>query len=321
MNQDISVRPAYLGDLDDQGFAENIGFTQPARISMKDDRFNVLDENNTAVLSPSLQLQVIMLAENDTHIYYPKGSYDPDTPIRPTCFSDNGVTPSVGASQPQSDLCATCPRAVWDQETPNGSLVPACDSRYKVACLVAGVQGRTLFLLSVPPGSRRGYEQYRKFLKTHHASPKTVITRLDYKDKKFGFSFEGWINERVADLVRKVSATDEPAMLVNSMDKPRTLALPAPNVAVVQDPRPDARVPVQDAPNVAVVQDPPRRRGRPPKESESFMPAGPIAPAAPAASFTPPQSQPAPASSGFGMEAAQKPPVDIQEALNRAFGP
>jgi hypothetical protein len=321
MNQDISIRPAHLGDIDDQGFSEN-SFTQPARISM-DNGFSVIDEGGVPVIPPAVFLQIIMLAENDVRIYYPKDSYDPKSPMPPTCFSDNGITPSVGAMQPQWDLCATCPRAVWDQESPNGSYVPACDNRYKVACLVAGARGRT-FLLSVPPASRRPYEQYKKFLRTHHANPKIVITRLDWKDRKLGFSFEGWIDDAAAALVRQVSATDEPALIVNSMDKPRTLALPAP-AAQPTPPAPAAQPapPALTAKGLWEAVDdlvdplrPPKRRGRPPKES-GFVPAGPV-PAAPAANFTPPQSYPAQTSSGFGMEPGKRPPVDIQEALSRA---
>ena len=131
-----------------------------------------------------------MLWENDTRIYYPKGDYDAANPTPPACYSDNGKTASLGAMQPQGEpphLCVTCPRAVWDQPTPRGNLVPACDSRYKIACLVGGAPSGKVFLLSVPPASRKAYEGYRRFLKQHHAQPYKVVTNLGYVDKAFTF--------------------------------------------------------------------------------------------------------------------------------------
>ena len=327
MNNDISLRPAYLGETAIPGaFSDAMG--QPARITM-DAGFETIDENGQAVLPPSLELDVILLRDNDTRIYYPKNergesTYDPSTPVPPTCYSDNRVTPSVGAMQPQSDLCATCPRSVWDQPTPKGNLVPACQNRYKIACLVKGA-GDKVFLLGAAPTSRKPYEAYKRFLKAHHAEPHDVITRLRWIDKALTFEFVEWVNEKVVGFIADVQSTDEPAMIVNALDKPRErhAALPAPEpvrqVAAVTHPPVQQATPAAEWGQKAVEQAilPPtealkRGRGRPPREA-----------AASAAGFTPQPSPPAPKGNGngFGMETPQAPPPNIQDALEKAFGP
>ena len=149
---DITQRPAYLVDDDEVGrFSDPI--LRPARI-IANDGFRVVSEEGLDVIPRALDIKVIMLWENDTRLYYPAGTYDPANPTRPTCFSDDTIRPDPSVAQPQSDLCASCERARWDQPPPRGNLVPACDSRYKVACLVEGARGG-IFPLSVPPASRK----------------------------------------------------------------------------------------------------------------------------------------------------------------------
>lgn len=371
MNTDISIRPAHLGGVEAPGaFADHIGFFTPPRINMLGDVFTPRDENGEPVLAPDQYgktsrptLQVIMLWENDTRIYYPlddqgRSTFDPDSPVPPSCYSDDRIAPSPNAMQQQNDICATCPRAVrdlpsFDQKTK----VSACKDKYKVACLVAGAKAK-VFLLDVGPASRRGYAQYRNFLKQHHALPNQVITRLDYADKAFLFSFEAWIDERTGEMVKQISSTDEPAMIVNAFSTARQTALPGP--AVKPQPAPvQPQVTAQSEPEPVapsqgeqtVLEAPRRRRGRPPNEAPSAPPpvsfAGPdtamqsanvqtregvvtgvtVGPAAKPFLHDPTtiNHNPAPQQArnnggGFGMEPAEKPPVDIQEALNRAFG-
>src|SRR5208282_5610769 len=83
------------------------------------------------------------------------------------------------------------------------------------------------FLLTIGPQSRKPYATYRNFLKAHHAKPAEVVTKLDYADNTFAFSFEMWADSpRVQEMVKKVYATDEPKMVVSAFE--RLKALPAP---------------------------------------------------------------------------------------------
>src|SRR5208282_4458433 len=224
---DISLRPAYLSSLGvDGNFADTRDFIRPSRISMLGDAFTPLDENDEAVLPKSFTLNVIMLRENPTRILWPKrddGNYDPASV--PICFSDNRITPSEGASQPQSVLCSNCPQAERKYPSFSGkSLVSACKQHYKVAVLVENA-GKKVFLLDVTPASLQPYNQYLGYLKTHHTKPEQVITKLGYVNKTFTFTFWKWVTESAVEPIQQLLLTDEPAMVVNAYDKPRQTAL------------------------------------------------------------------------------------------------
>src|SRR5271166_783903 len=311
---DISLRPTYLSSLGVEGnFADTRDFIRPPKISMLGDAFTPLDENDEAVLPKAFTLNVIMLKENPTRILWPKrddGTYDPASV--PVCFSDNRITPSEGASDPQAALCSNCPRAERDQPSRSGKgLVSACKQHYKVAVLVENAD-KKVFLLDITPYSIQPYNQYIGFLKNHNAKPEQVITKLGYVDKKFTFAFDKWVTEAAVEPIQQLLLTDEPARIVNAFDKPRQTALPKPETPYVA-----AQIrPVQELPpQPAVIVDPPRRGpGRPRKD-----PGEAVAPASSAVSPTPPQSGTA-QRSNFGMETPQAPDDAMQKALFEAFG-
>src|SRR5271157_5460340 len=308
---DISLRPTYLSNLGVEGnFADTRDFIRPPRISMLGDAFTPLDENDEAVLPKSFTLDVIMLRENPTRILWPKredGAYDPAS--TPVCFSDNRITPSEGAAQPQSALCSTCPQAERNQPGFSGkTLVSACKQHYKVAVLVDNA-GKKVFLLDITPASLKPYNQYLGFLKKHHAKPEQVITKLGYVDKTFTFAFEKWVVEAAVEPIQQILLTDEPAMVINSLDKPLQTALPKP-----ETPYGAAQIrPVQELPpQPAVIVDPPRRGpGRPTKvpgmgvASMGLIPMGvpplEVPPASSAVSPIPPQSD-TPQKGNYGIE-------------------
>jgi len=318
---DISLRPTYLSSLGVEGnFADTRDFIRPPKISMLGDAFTPLDENDEAVLPKAFTLDVIMLRENPTRILWPKredGNYDPASV--PICFSDNRITPSEGASDPQATLCSNCPQAERKHPSFSGKgLVSACKQHYKVAVLVEHA-GKKVFLLDITPGSIQPYNQYLGFLKTHHAKPEQVITKLGYVDKTFTFTFEKWVTEAAVEPIQQLLLTDEPARVVNALDKPRQTALPKPETPhVAAQIRPVQELPPQtiaDLPTrAAVIVDPPKRGpGRPRKDF------GEAAAASSAVSPTPPQSGSA-RPGNFGMEPAQAPDAAMQKALFEAFG-
>src|SRR5208282_756653 len=191
------------------------------------------------------------------------------------------------------------------------------------------------FLLTIGPASRKPYATYRNFLKAHHAKPAEVVTKLDYADNTFAFSFEMWADSpRVQEMVKKVYATDEAKMVVSAFD--RLKALPAPHSPAQGDftatsftgPQPDTFERRTQAADL-----PPKRRGRPPKTEQA-----PPVPASFADQSTPPPSAPAPKNnggatdhvgippegsrpiSGFGMQTPEPVSADMQRRLDEAFG-
>jgi hypothetical protein len=346
----LTQRPAYLGtNADTSAFASGLGVPQPPRISMDNDRFNLVLASGIRhpTIPASLSLDVVVIGANEhaSRVFYGRGHYDPNNAAPPVCYSDNGSAPSANAIQPQSELCVNCRHSVWDQPTPNGNMVPACDTRKKLACIVGGA-GDTVFLLSIAPASLGAWRDYVAYLAASQAGPFDVVTRLTYQDKKFKFETIGWLPQNFVAVVQKAMAGPEIAAVVNAndqpfkgaligYDKPKQIEAPARAPMTFESGQPSPKQieaparapmtfesgqpsPVQEASvaknssfvNASVPDPVPARRVRKPKET--VVGAGPI----PAATFAPPPASP----TGFGMDVGATPPNDMQAALDRAFG-
>lgn len=225
-------RPSYLSQPNAGLLAKasaGLGISQPPRISLKDDRFTLIQANGEPhpSVKSSLELDVIIVGTNNgvSQIYY-DGAYDPTSPAAPACWSDNQIGPSKDAMQPQSETCALCPRAVWDQISPNGTKVPACNQHKKIAVIVAG-GGATVYLLSIPPASLKPWRGYVTHLGSQNASPDEIVTRVSMADKTLKFEPVDFIPEAVVAMVRQVMGSEEPDLVTGNMDRPRTVALPA----------------------------------------------------------------------------------------------
>jgi hypothetical protein len=114
------------------------GTMLPPHVSIKDNRFTLVDGAGTRHPLNTLSLDCVVLDLNEkmSRIYYdPNEPYDPDSPAVPLCFSDNGVAPSVRAREPQAKSCKPdregvngCRWSVWGSATSKvtGQEVPAC---------------------------------------------------------------------------------------------------------------------------------------------------------------------------------------------------
>lgn len=326
----LVARPNYLANravaFDD--FIGGLGIAQPPRISLKDDRFTLMDETGMTIAEPTLSLDVVIVSANKNasrQYYDPNKPYDPTNSEGPLCWSDNGVGPSVACSQPQAPTCASCPQAVWGSAVSKmtGKPIPACSTRKKLAVLVGGHDG--MFLLVVPPDSLGSLKQYMSALAKMPASPEELVTRIKMENKQLVFEAVDWVPESFMAYIAEKIESDDAASIVNRHDEARDpaefKALGAPTAAVAQIPPPQpqpAAFPPSGAPPA------PRPRGRPPKNAPQ------TAPAAPQPAFQAPQTvippQPAappmqaPPGFGFGMQTApQAPDPGVQGMLDRAF--
>ncbi len=99
----------------------NLGSAMPPHVSIEDNRFTLIDASNNEIpvptfdptLGPYLDAAIIDTNEHLSRIYF-SGVFDKKAEgVRPDCFSDNGVAPSISAGNPQAPTCAACPQAVW----------------------------------------------------------------------------------------------------------------------------------------------------------------------------------------------------------------
>lgn len=274
----LAPRPTYLAPTGSVGLgsklAGGLSAPRPNRISLKDDRFTLIMESGQQHpnVQPALSMQVIFVGGNShaSRVFYDSDAYDTDNPDAPVCWSDNGVGPSDKSSQPQSPTCGQCPKSVWGSAISKmtGAKIPACNTRKKVAVMVAGA-GDAVFLLDIPPGSLKSFGGYMSRLGGElHASPEEVITEVTMTSKELAFREVMWLPQEMLPMIAQVVASEAPDMVVGAHDRPvqPRLAAPDPQARLApMSPRPD---PVQyQVPTVEMQSDP----------FAKMYPAGPVA--------------------------------------------
>jgi len=162
----------------------NLGSAMPPHVSIGGGRFTLIDAGNNEIPVPTfdpaigvyLDAAIIDVNPVMSRIYF-AGNYDASAEgVRPDCFSDNGIGPSVSANSPQAPTCAICPRAEWTKVNANGKKVPWCSQKQKIALLIPGFP--TLFLLAVPPNSHSYLREYVEKCKGNGVNMADLITRI-----------------------------------------------------------------------------------------------------------------------------------------------
>src|SRR5258706_8465695 len=190
-----------------QAMSAGLGPGMHPRISIKGSRFTLIDAGGTKFPWQQLILPVVIIGANPvaSKIYY-EGPYDPDSGSPPTCYSDNGIAPSMNASYKQSATCATCPHFGWGSATSplTGKPTKACDDKKKIAVKVIGDQAFQTYELQVPPASLRALNTYGAFISARNtpdnsrkADVSDVITLLSFVPDAVGmlkFEHWGWID-------------------------------------------------------------------------------------------------------------------------------
>ncbi|HEX8838191.1 MAG TPA: hypothetical protein VF748_14715 [Candidatus Acidoferrum sp.] len=216
---------------------EGLRRPMPPHISLKGNRFTLVDAaGRTAPVDtfdpktgPYLDCVICDVNEKVSRIYY-EGSYDPDNPGPPDCFSDNGVAPSANAQSPQAVRCDICPQAEWGSATSNltGKGIPACRSYKKLAVLIEAFPSM-VFMLAIPPASLNALGDYAKVCSGYKVQVTDVLTRISFMPDKMGilvFDPKDHASEEMKERVNKVWATPEGAgAIIGRFDKPRTLAI------------------------------------------------------------------------------------------------
>jgi hypothetical protein len=256
-----------------QTLSQTLGSAMPPHVSIAGGRFTLVDASNAELpgawfdqkLGVYLDACIVDVNEHLSRVYF-AGAYDPNAEgVRPDCFSDNGVGPSISANSPQAASCTPdpdgvfgCKWAVWGSKiSPNGKKIPACSQKQKIALIVPGYD--VLFLLAVPPNSHGLLREYTNLCKGNGINMADVITRIYFKAGELGtLMFQGinYIDEPTAVMRQKAwdqKATDS---LVGRNDVARP-ALPPPqgygatSAALIQQVIPTNQPPFNPAPAAA----------------------------------------------------------------------
>lgn len=257
------------------------------RISLKGARFRIKEGENETVLD-STTLDIVIVGANPrlSKTWYAK-AWTPDAePSAPDCFSLDGISPSTDSTDPQNDLCATCPHNAWGSKvTPMGQKVKACSDLKRLAVVAADDPTGPIYLLQVTPAALKGLNQYQRELAMRGIAPEIVKTRISFDTDasfpKLNFGFGGFLDEAAMEAVDALFGSTEVKTITGE-----DVAAPAAKLEV-EKPKPllvkpkaiPAPAPVEEEEAPVDIQEPPRAE---PKRGFGAKTAAPAAAPAPA---------------------------------------
>lgn len=184
------------------------GETWP-RISIKGGRFRIKEGDAETVLQ-STTIDVVIVGSNPrlSKTYYAK-AWDPSAEATaPDCSSMDGVRPDANVTDPQNDICATCPHNAWgSKKGPQGQDLKACSDSKRIAVVSADDPSGQIYLMLITPAALKDLNQYQKDLSHRGIAPELVRTRIGFDTNasfpKLKFGFGGWLTED------EIAAVDE----------------------------------------------------------------------------------------------------------------
>ena len=228
--------PAYLKNRNSRivsdGAADGIGAQLPPHISIRGNEFTLIDASGNRQEVDEKYLDVCFVDRSDVVCkqYYEQdyvdGANDP-----PTCFSANGIAPSVEAVKPQSPTCATCEWNVRGSDTSkiSGKPIKACRDE-KWTAVILTKYPTMIFQLRVTPGSFVAWKAYVDKFKGQATDLSDVVTRLAFEKGKNGvltFEATAYIDQTLYQAREAAALERKTDLLVGRLDRPIQGALAA----------------------------------------------------------------------------------------------
>lgn len=268
------------------------------RISIKASRFRI-KEGDTETVLDTTALDVVIVGANPrlSKTWYAKQWDANAEPAAPDCFSLNGVNPDPESTDPQNDLCASCPQNAWGSKvTPTGQQIKACADQKRLAVVSADDPSGPIYLLAVTPAALKGLNQYQKELSMRGIPPEVVKTRVSFDTDasfpKLKFTFGGFLDEETQGVVDALFGSDQVKEITGEVVRqPVEIPVAAPA------PRKPAPAPAPPKPAPAPVVEVEEEVVQPaaPKRGFGAKPAAAPAPAPKPAAKAAPKPAPAPA--------------------------
>jgi len=237
-----------------QSLSSGLGGDAPSypRISIKGARFRIVEGDSETVLDQT-SLDVVIVGANPrlSKTFYAK-AWNPDAePTGPDCYSLDGVSPHPDSTEPQNDLCASCPQNAWGSKvTPQGQQIKACADQKRLAVVAAEDPTGPVYLLQVTPAALKGLNQYHKELSVRGIPPEIVKTKVSFDTNasfpKLKFTFGGFIDEDTQNAVDKLFGTEQ-VLEITGEAAPKVAEVPPARPAPVK-PKPVEEEPVAEAP-------------------------------------------------------------------------
>jgi hypothetical protein len=130
---------------------------------------------------PAASLEAIIVAvnPNKSKVFYDSG-YEEGSVAKPTCYSNDGLSPAADAENPQAKKCAVCPHNQWGSRiTDNGGKGKACGDSMRLA-ISPPDQLNDPMLIRVPAASLKTLGQYGAQLAKRGVEPHHVLTKVGF---------------------------------------------------------------------------------------------------------------------------------------------
>lgn len=139
----------------------------------------VIRNPQTGDVATSVEVVIVAYNPNVSKVFY-VDKYEEGSNDKPTCYSNDGISPASDAQEPQSMKCATCPHNAWGSRvTDSGKQAKACSDSRRLA-VAAPTQLNEPMLLRVPPTSMRPLGDYQKKLANRKLALQAVVTKLSF---------------------------------------------------------------------------------------------------------------------------------------------
>lgn len=158
------------------------------RISIRGSRFRMMvDGEQVSVSKESTMNMVVVDAASIARTYY-EGTFDPENPSAPTCWSADTRTPSddVPEDQRMASRCTDCPMNV--KGSGQGD-TRACRFSQRLAVMLEGetdqvyqLQLPATSLFGAAEGGNMGLQAYIKYLSAHNTPAIAVMTEMRFDD-------------------------------------------------------------------------------------------------------------------------------------------
>jgi len=181
--------PAYLKaqSLDEVTKALIGSGEQGRRISIRGSAFRMIVDGKEITVAEDRAMNVVIVnvASKVARTFY-AGKFDPNVKTGPTCWSDNGDTPSAQSSELQSATCATCPQNVKGSNAAGTGR--ACRFNRHVAVVLDNDLNGDVYGMALPAesifgsgeGGKLPLNAYAQFLAGFNVNVTAVVTEMRF---------------------------------------------------------------------------------------------------------------------------------------------
>lgn len=159
------------------------------RISIRGGRFRLIEGGEQVSVSKSDTMNIMVVEAASISRTYYEGTYDPENPAPPTCWSQDSQVPSpdVPEDQRKAARCADCPMNIKGSGQGQSR---ACRFAQRLAVMLEGDEDDKVYQMQIPAtsifgeakGKDMGMQAYVKFLHARGAPIQAVMTEMRFDE-------------------------------------------------------------------------------------------------------------------------------------------